>query len=65
MDVNLKSNQYEIIDDVLFRRNSDFVLLRCLERYESQNVLQELHDGLAGEHFGGDTIAHKIMRVVY
>ena len=62
---SLKSNQYETIDDVLCRRNYDSVLLRCLEKSESHNVLHELHDGPDGRHFGGDTIAHKILHPEY
>jgi hypothetical protein len=50
---------------VLFRRNYDSILLRCLEKTEAQKVLQELHDGPAGGHFGGDTTAHKIIHAGY
>ena len=42
-----KEKNFEIIDDVLFRRNYDSILLRCLEKTKAQKVLQELHDGLA------------------
>lgn len=41
------------------------VLLRCLEKLEAQKVLQELHDGPAGGHFGGVTMTHKIVHVGY
>ena len=50
---------------MLFRRNYDSILLRCLEKTEAHKVLQELHNGPAGGHFGGDTIAHKIIHVGY
>ena len=63
--LRLKSKNYEIIDDVLFRRNYDSILLRCLEKTEAKKVLQELHDGPAGGHFGRDTTAHKIIHVGY
>eukprot|EP00253_Pinus_taeda_P028458 PITA_28458 len=63
--IRLKSKNSVIIDDVLFRQNYDSVLLRCLEKPEAQKVLQELHDGLAGGHFGADTTAHKIIHVGY
>jgi hypothetical protein len=49
----------------LFRRNYDSILLRCLEKPEAQKVLQELHDGPAGGHFGADTTAHKIIHAGY
>ena len=57
----LKAKQYEMINDVLFRRNFDSVLLICLEKTEAKKVLQELHDGWAGGHFGGNTTTHKIL----
>ena len=60
-DLRLKENQYQLIDDVLFRKSYDSVLLRCLEKTEVEKVMQELHDGPAGGHFGGDTTAHKIL----
>jgi hypothetical protein len=41
------------------------VLLRCLERKDADKVLKELHDGLAGGHFAGNTTTHKVLRVNY
>eukprot|EP00253_Pinus_taeda_P010379 PITA_10379 len=63
--IRLKSKNFVIIDDVLFRQNYDSILLRCLEKPEAQKVLQELHDGPAGGHFGADTTAHKIIHAGY
>ena len=54
-----------MINDVLFRRNFDYVLLRCLEKTETKKVLQELHNGTTGGHFGGNTTTHKILHVGY
>eukprot|EP00253_Pinus_taeda_P017724 PITA_17724 len=54
-----------IVDDVLFRRNYDSILLRYLEKPEAQKVLQELHDGPARGHFGADTTTHKIIHAGY
>ena len=34
--LRLKDKHYEIIDDVLFRRNYDSILLRCLEKTEAK-----------------------------
>ena len=63
--LRLNARQYQIVNDVLFRINYDYVLLRCLEKSEAEKVLRELHDGPAGGHFGGDTTAHKIMHAGY
>ena len=43
----------------------DGVFLRCLEQEDAKKVVAVLHDGPAGGHFSGDTIAHKILRAGY
>jgi len=63
--LRLKANQYQLINDVLFRKNYDYVLLRCLEKTEVEKFLQELHDGMIGGHYSGDTTTHKILYVGY
>ena len=54
-----------MVNNVLFRKNADGLLLRCLEKEESDLVLTQLHDGPACGHFGGNTTAHKILRAGY
>eukprot|EP00253_Pinus_taeda_P036593 PITA_36593 len=54
--LRLKSRQYQIVDDVPFRINYDYVLLRCLEKSEAEKVLQELHDGPVGGNFEGNAL---------
>ena len=61
----MKYAPYVLIDNVLFWRNSDRVLLRCLDKDETDVILKELHSGPAGGHFGGETTAHKIIRAGY
>jgi hypothetical protein len=39
--------------------------MRCLEKDKAEKVLLELHAGEAGGNFGGDTTAHKVLRVGY
>jgi hypothetical protein len=50
---------------VLFCVNYYGVILRFLEREYADKVLKQLHDGPAGEHFAGNTTAHKILRDGY
>ena len=54
-----------LVEGVLFRKNYDGVLLRCLEKEDVKKVMSELHDGPAGGHYSGDTTAHKILRAGY
>jgi hypothetical protein len=48
--LRIKSIQYQLINNVLFRKSYDSILLRCLEKQEVDKVLFELHDGPAGGH---------------
>ena len=63
--VRLKSAPYQLVNNVLFKKHADGLLLRCLEKEESNLVLTQLHDKPAGSHFGGDTTTHKILREGY
>ena len=63
--LRLKAAPYQLIQGILFRSNQEGVLLRCLEKEDSKRVLDELHQGSAGGHFGGETTAHKVLRAGY
>ncbi|XP_064966400.1 uncharacterized protein LOC135675135 [Musa acuminata AAA Group] len=49
----------------LYKRSFTYPLLRCLEPDEAQMVLTETYEGVCGEHIGGRTLAHKILRQGY
>ena len=61
----MKSNQYHLANNILYRKNYDGILLRCLEKDDAEHVLKEMHDSPVGGHYGGETIAHKILRAEY
>jgi len=62
--LRLRFVSFQLINDVLFRKNFDGVFLRCLEKEESKKVLAELHSSDVGGHFGGDTTAPKYLGMV-
>jgi hypothetical protein len=61
--LKMKSNQYVLIVDVLFRRNYDGMLLRCVDEKRAQELMQEFHGGICGGHFAPTATTHKIIRV--
>ena len=52
-------------DDVLYKRNFDMVLLRCVDRHEADMLMQEVHEGLFGTHAGGHAMSKKLLRSGY
>jgi len=63
--LRIKANQYQLVNNVLFRRNYDYVLLKCLEKPKVEKVLQELCDRPTGGHYSGDTTTHKFLYASY
>jgi hypothetical protein len=64
-ELRLRYTHFQMIDDVLFRKEIVGVLLRLLEKDESEKVLNELHSGNVGGHFGRQTTSHKFLRAGY
>lgn len=61
----LKSNQYHLANDTLYKKNYEEIWLRCLEKGDVDHVLKEMHDVPVGGRYGGETTAQKILRVGY
>ncbi|XP_057954124.1 uncharacterized protein LOC131148417 [Malania oleifera] len=51
--------------EILYKRNHDMTLLRCVELQEARQIIQEVHDGVCGTHAGGHSLARKILRSGY
>ncbi|XP_065017243.1 uncharacterized protein LOC135643806 [Musa acuminata AAA Group] len=56
---------YTEVSGRLYKRSFTYPLLRCLEPNEARTVLAEVYEGVCGEHIGGQTLAHKILRQGY
>jgi len=61
--LKMKSLKKIILDNALFWRYHEGILLNCLLKDESDKVLQEFHAGDCGGHLYSKTIADKILRV--
>lgn len=61
----LQSISFVLINDILFRKDHNGVLLRCIDSEKIGDVLFEFHDGPSGDHFSPITTAYKIMRARY
>ncbi|XP_057976882.1 uncharacterized protein LOC131163987 [Malania oleifera] len=43
--------------EVLYERNHDMTLLRCVEAQEARQILREVHEGVCSTHAGGHSLA--------
>ena len=51
--------------EVLYKRNYDMTLLRCVNAAEAREILKEIHEGSFGTHANGHSMARKILRAGY
>ncbi|KAH9301925.1 hypothetical protein KI387_013508, partial [Taxus chinensis] len=58
----LQAIPYVLIDGVLFKRDINGILLRCIEIDQVERVLQEFHVEAAGGHFAPRVTTLKIMK---
>ncbi|KAK9042314.1 hypothetical protein V6N11_017391 [Hibiscus sabdariffa] len=56
---------YVLDGEVLYKRGSDQVLMRCVNTKEAQHIIEEVHEGICGTHPNGFTMARRIMRFGY
>ncbi|XP_022881077.1 uncharacterized protein LOC111398398 [Olea europaea var. sylvestris] len=49
------------IDDVLYKKSFSSPLLGCVGREDATYILREVHESVCGNHFGGLSLAQKIL----
>ena len=65
------ATRYKVINDKLYKvpysKHQSLIdlMLRCLGPKEAELVLREIHEGECGNHFGGRSLAHKILSQGY
>ncbi|XP_039682835.1 uncharacterized protein [Medicago truncatula] len=59
------SSRFFLNEDVLYKRNFDGVLLRCVDKHEAEKLMCEIHEGSFGTHSCGHAMAKKILRAGY
>ncbi|KAI3723440.1 hypothetical protein L2E82_35013 [Cichorium intybus] len=61
--VKVRSPQYAMRNDTLYRRGHLEPWLKCITPEEGKTVLEEIHAGEAGAHEGARTLTGKTLRV--
>ena len=57
--------QFFLSGEVLYKRNHNTTLFRCIDAPEANHLMEEMHEGLLGAHANGPLLAQKIMKAGY
>ena len=59
--VRYYTEHYKLLNDKLYKKGVSTSLLRCLSNKEAEKFLSEIHDGVCGNHAGGQSLALKAL----
>lgn len=63
--MKILATRYVIIEDVLYKRSFNGILLRCLLNEDVDIALEHAHGGACGGHFNGRLVFSKLIRMSY
>ncbi|XP_022040192.1 uncharacterized protein K02A2.6-like [Helianthus annuus] len=63
--VKIKSRQYVLQGEILYKKGYLAPLVRCVGHEQSQYLVKEVHEGIRGAHFGARTVVAKLMNLGY
>jgi hypothetical protein len=58
----MKAGRFTMVNETLYKRGFTLPLLKCVSREEGNYILQEIHEGICGNHSGARVLAHKVVR---
>ncbi|XP_057760477.1 uncharacterized protein LOC130980853 [Arachis stenosperma] len=56
---------YTVVSGQLYKRGLSQPLLKCVEPWDTEYILREIHKGCCGYHIRGKTLAQKVIRAGY
>ena len=63
--IKKRAARFTILNDELYKRGFSQPYLRCVEEEEAKYVLEEVHEGICGDHMGAKSLLRKIMKACY
>ena len=53
------------MNDSLYKRGFSMPYLKCIDKSEAKYILEEIHEGIYGDHAGPRSLVSKIIRTGY
>ena len=60
--LKLQDIRYAIIDDNIWWRDIEGILLKCVNHEELVKILTKMHSGVCGGHYMSKKTTHKVLR---
>ena len=63
--VRKRAARFTILNDALYKRDFSMPYLKCVDESEAKYILEEIHQGICGDHAGPRSLVSKIIRTNY
>ncbi|XP_072073819.1 uncharacterized protein [Arachis hypogaea] len=60
--IRREAQNYTLVRNVLYRRGISTPFLKCIPTSKAEEVLDEVHSGICGNHLGARSLARKVIR---
>ena len=64
-NLQIRATRYALIGNHLYRKSFIGPYLRCLILEDARRLLEDIHEGVCGNHSGGQNLTHKALTTSY
>ena len=57
--------RFMILNDTLYKRGFSMPYLKCVDEEEAKYILEEIHEGICGDHTGPRSLVNKVVQIGY
>ena len=57
--------RFTVLNDTLYKRGFFMPYLKCVDKDEAKYILEEIHEGICGDHVGPRSLVSKVIRTGY
>ena len=63
--VRKRAARFMILNDTLYKRGFSMPFLKCVDEEEVKYVLEEIHEGVCGDHASPRSLVSKVIKIGY
>ena len=63
--IKKRAARFTILNDTLYKRDFSMPYLKCFDEDKAKYILEEIHQGVCGDHAGPRSLVSKVIRISY
>ena len=60
--IKKRAARFTILNDTLYKRGFSMPYLKCVNEDEAKYILEEIHEGICGDHAGPRSLVSRVIR---